>query len=446
MATVRRMYTRRWLKEIYRRSGWFRSAAAIRGESTPGARRVIRRDLLVALGGIGGGHLLLLIAMPFLARAFGPSSFGTFAVVVSIAGIIATVAALRFDLAVVSAADEDVNALTRSSFLLPIFVVPLALTVLAFGLALPWGSAMPFDLNELLLIGPIALFQGLALVGMALGTRLGAFPTVAAMKILQPTAFALTALLVIKELSLAMAVGWAVACLVAIRLVWRVPFLRGWRSSWRITKRLWRFPAISMPMALLDALALALPLLVIASSYGDEAAGNYSQVQRLLGAPLALVAMAGSQVFMKYAGDHFRAAEPVTPLIRRFAFAMGGLASGVLIAVILIGDPLLQLLIGNEWRTDTGFLLLALLPVIFRVIASPVSSVLILTHRLSLLGAWQSSYFVTTAATLFLASRWLDFEGLLMALVVNELVLYGIYLALSVRAARHPVGPVTPTL
>lgn len=409
---------------------------------------MIRRDLGVALAGIGGGQLLLLIAMPFLARAFGPAAFGTFAVVVAIAGVIATVAALRLDLAVVSATDDDLHALTRAGFLLPILVVPSAIALLALGNATPWGSALLFDQRSLLLIGLIALFQGLAMVGAALGTRLGAFPTVAAMKILQPLGFALTALFVIRELSLSMAAGWMIALLVSARLLRGTPVTRGWRESWNATKRMWRFPAISMPMALLDALALALPLLVIAASFGDEAAGNYSQVQRLIGAPLTLLAMAGGQVFVKYAGDRFRAAEPVTPLIGRFVSLMGGLACVVLLAVVLVGDPLLQWLIGEEWRTDTGFLVLALLPLIFRVIASPVSSVLILTHRISVLGAWQFSYFLTTGATVFAAAHWLDFEGLLLALVINELVLYGIYLTLSVRAARKPIEvppPAEPT-
>jgi O-antigen/teichoic acid export membrane protein len=220
----------------------------------------------------------------------------------------------------------------------------------------------------------------------------------------------------------------------------KIVLTRGWRESREAVRRMWRFPAISAPMALLDTLALAMPLLVIASSFGDQAAGNYAQVQRLIGAPLVLVATAGGQVFLKYAGDRFRAAESVMPLIRRFVLYMAGLAVLVLIAVALVGQPLLRMLIGNQWRTDTGFLVLALLPVICRVIGSPVSSVLILTHRLTALATWQICYFVTTAATLFAGARWLDFEGLLAALAINEFLLYGAYLSLSIHSARQAVG------
>lgn len=399
---------------------------------------MIRRDLAVALAGIGGGQALLFLAMPFLARAFGPAAFGSYAVVVSIAGVLSIVAALRFDLAIVSATDEDVPALTRAAFVLPLVVVPAALCFLAVVLASPWGEALPFASGALPAIGAIAVLQGLALVGAALGTRLGAFSTVAAMKILQPAGFALTALFLLHDLEMAMAVGWLIAMLASVRLFRGIPLARGWSRSWATSKRMWRFAALSSPMAVLDALALALPLLVIAASFGDEAAGNYSQVQRLIGAPLTLLAMAASQVFMKYAGDRLRKGQAVMPLLARFALFMAMLDVLVLIAVILVGDPLLRLLVGPGWRTDTMFLILALLPIVFRVIASPVSSVLILTHRLWELAAWQLGYFLTTAATLFAAARWLDFEGLLIALAINEFLLYTIYLLLSARAARHP--------
>jgi O-antigen/teichoic acid export membrane protein len=200
---------------------------------------------------------------------------------------------------------------------------------------------------------------------------------------------------------------------------------------------MWRFPTISMPMALLDALALALPVLVMASAFGDQTAGNFSQVQRLIGAPLVLIATASSQVFMKYAGDKLRASQPVIPLIFKFLSIMSGLSLVVLVAVAVFGQSLLNFLLGDEWRTDTGFLLLVLLPVIFRVIASPISSVLILAHRIPLLAKWQTSYFVTTGCTLIAGARWLDFEGFLVALAINELLMYGIYLFLSVGVARR---------
>lgn len=398
---------------------------------------MIRRDLFLTMFGIGAGQAVLLLATPFLARMYGPEVLGDWSVIVTVAGIVATIAALRMDLAVSSAVEADVAPLTRASLVLPFIVVPLAVGFLAAALRLPMAAVAPFGLGDLPMVGLIALFQGLVLVGSGLSTRFGAFRTLAAIKIAQPLVFAITALLLIRDLPLAMAIGWAAALLVALASIRQVPLHRGWRDTSDAFRRRWRFPAISAPMALLDVLSLSLPLLVIASAFGDAAAGNYSQVQRLIGAPLVLVATAGGQIFLKHAGDRVRAGLSIMPLFWRIVLTMAGLAIAVSLTVAIIGDPALRLLFGPGWRTDTGFLLLALLPVLWRVIASPVSSVLILTDRLGILGWWQVSYFLITAATLLAAARLLRFEETLAALAVSEFVMYGAYLFLSIRAARQ---------
>lgn len=397
---------------------------------------MIRRDLFLTMFGIGAGQFILLLATPLLARAYGPAAFGTYSVIVAVAGIVATVAALRIDLALSGAADEDVLSLTRASMALPFLVVPTAIAILALSLQLGLGRWAPFTASDLPIIGLIALFQGLVLVGSGLSTRLGAFRTLAAMKIVQPLVFATVALLLLRNLELAMAIGWMAALVAAAISLRRVPLHRGWPETASAFRRAWRFPAISAPMAILDVMALSLPILFIAAAFGERAVGNYSQVQRLIGAPLVLVATAGGQVFLKYAGDQLRAGMPVMPLVRRLLLSMSALVLLVVVAVALLGQMALHLLIGPDWRTDTPFLLLALLPVLWRVIASPISPILILTNRIAMTGAWQISYFIMTAVTAFLASRSLGFEGTLIALAASDFLMYGAYLILSVKAAR----------
>lgn len=397
---------------------------------------MIRRDLFFAMFGIGVGQAILLVAMPFLARLYGPGAFGVYSVIVSVAGIVATIAALRLDLALSGASDTNVPALTRASVLLPLAIVPSAALLMVAALATPIAHSLPFDREDVPMIALIALFQGLVFVGSALSTRSGAFRLLATIKIIQPLVFTVTALLLIHDLPMAMAIGWIAAFVMAYPILRRIPFRRGWRDTWTAFRGAWRFPVISAPMALLDVVALALPLLVIASAFGERAAGNYAQVQRLIGAPLVLVATAGGQTFLKHAGDYLRGGMSVMPLFRRFVLTMMGLATLVALGVALLGHVALQFLIGPAWRTDTGFLLLALLPILCRVIASPVSSILILTNRISVLGVWQVTYFLVTAATLIVSARFLSFEAMLGALAASELVMYGAYLFLSVRAAR----------
>jgi O-antigen/teichoic acid export membrane protein len=125
------------------------------------------------------------------------------------------------------------------------------------------------------------------------------------------------------------------------------------------------------------------------------------------------------------------------PLLLRFVLTMVGLVLLVTITVAVVGHPVLQFLVGPAWRTDTGFLILALLPVLWRVIASPVSSILILTDDITTLGIWQFTQFLVTAIILFGFVHSLGFEWTLGALAISDFIMYGAYLFLSIRAARR---------
>jgi len=414
------------------------------GEKKLGAR-VLRRDLLTTMAGIGAGQLILLAAMPFLARAFGPAAFGHYSVIVAIAGVLATISALRLDLAVTSAADRDVDALARAALVLPVVVGPAGVLLLWLATRLPISRDWSFGHYDLTVIAAIAAAQGMVLGASGLSTRLGNFGTLAAIKIFQPLVFAGLALTILPNLPLAMAAGWIASLAAAIPVLDRVPIRSGWRRTWDAALRSWRFVAISAPVALLDVLALALPLLFIAAAYGSSDAGNYSQVQRLIGAPLTLVATACAQVFFKHAGDRFRRGEELLPLFRRVSAGMAVLAVLALVAVLLIGHPLLSFLMGPSWRTDTAFLVLSLCPVLFRVVASPVSSTLIVTGRLGTIGVWQATYCAVTLATLSMAKYWLGFEQMLFVYACSEFVMYVLYLVLSYRAAARFSGAGTPT-
>jgi len=231
--------------------------------------------------------------------------------------------------------------------------------------------------------------------------------------------------------------------LAAMPALFMMKGVKGASAVYTSVRAAWRFPVISAPVALFDVLAAALPLLFISAAFGNIDAGNYGQVQRLVGAPLTMVSAATAQVYFKHAGDRFRASQPLMPLIRSVSLVMGGLACMVAIGMALLGHPVLHALLGPGWRTDTGFLLLVLCPVLCRIFASPISTTLIITGRLVELGGWQVGHFMVTLCVLYFAQHWLSFEATLVVFACSEFVMYAIYLLMSVRAAigatNHPL-------
>lgn len=398
---------------------------------------MIRRDLSLSLIGIGAGQLIMFAATPFLARIYTPAEFGAFSVNYAVAGVIATVAALRLDLALSGARDEEVADFARLSFVLPLVVVPVSTLALWALVHSPVARILPFGWGDVAYIAAIGFLQGLSFVGAAIATRTGRFQLFAAIKILQPLVFAFLALLVLDDLSASMAIGALAAALAILPAIRSLGVAFRGKIALAPLRTAWRFPAISAPMALLDVLALAMPVLVITSAFGEQASGNYAQVQRLIGAPLVLAAMAGGHVFLKHAGDRFRSGVPVMPLYRRFVLVMTGFALAVFLVLVLAGEEIVGFLVGPNWRTDTPFLLLVVLPVLWRVVASPVSHAMVLTNRIGAQGIWQALYFIGTAAMLIVGASLVPLDTLLAVFAVSEFVFYGAYLGLSAYAANR---------
>ena len=396
----------------------------------------MRRDLLVTAIGIGGGQAIVLLATPFLARIYSPEQFGVYAALAAVAGVLATIASLRFDVSIPALDSRDVSALLPVSLALPLVVVPVALQGLA-GLADVWEPAESFIGNvPMLAIAGVAIFQGLTAVAAAHCTRSGAFRDFAALRLVQPAGFALIAAASLVGLNGALVASWGLAAMLGLYGLRKAVSFVSLRDSVQAVRRQWKYPLVSAPMALLDTLSLALPVFFIISAFGKDAAGNYSQVQRLIGAPIVLAGLAIAQVFYKHAGDLYRQRGNVERLLWRVVSGLAALALSLMLFVLVAGEWVLGLLLGAGWRIDTVFIALSVAPVVFRMVASPVSSVFLLTNRIELGGFWQVLYFSATVAVLAASLQWLDFEGFLVLLAISEFLMYSLYLGLAIYVVR----------
>lgn len=396
----------------------------------------MKRALVLTGLGVSGGQAVVLLATPLLARIYDPTQFGVYASVLAMAGVLAAIASLRFDAAIPAISDADVRPIFRVALLLPVLVCPLVLLSVEVMAKLSDELATYMDSLPLLPILAIATVQGVVTVLLAFSTRSGWFARYALLRLAQPLVFVLVAIMGILSLEVSVALGWLVALVLGL-VVCRDLLGGSLRESLLAIRRCWKYPVMSVPLMLLDSLALALPIMFIASNYGNSEAGSYSQVQRLVGAPLILVGMAVAQVFFKYAGDHYRRNLPVLPLMWRFVFGMGGLGIILLIVVLAVGSGVMAFLLGPGWRIDTVFMLLALFPVIARSLASPVSSIFLITDRIGRLGCWQVAYFLVTLCVLIIGSASLTFDNFLLALAVSECLMYSIYLYLAVSLGRQ---------
>ncbi len=143
-----------------------------------------------------------------------------------------------------------------------------------------------------------------------------------------------------------------------------------------VLKRFRKFPMYSLPSSLVDALALNLPIPLVAQLYGPQEAGYFTLVQRVLAVPLVLIGSSFADSFhariSRYAREMPRQA---VPFFLRVASILLALGVGLGVLIVFFGQTLFGTVFGEEWAI-TGLLAAAMMPsVVAALVVSPLSRV-----------------------------------------------------------------------
>jgi O-antigen/teichoic acid export membrane protein len=398
-------------------------------------RHVYRPAGTLALGtGLGQG--LVLLATPFLARVYGPAEFGLLALLVTVGNVSLAAGSLRFDLALPSAPEEDVRGLLVTSLLAAGALGLLAAAAAAAVGRAAWAGAWAGLLDRPAVVGACVALAGAYQASSAWLLRRAAYPGVAGMRTLQGATFG--ALAFVRSLGLL----WAHALSFlagALASIWILRRARGSDTPWwEAARRHLEFPAMSLPGALLDAVGYSVSIWVVSSTYGIAPAGEYSQIQRIIGAPMMLLSISLGQVLLKHTADLADDRAAMHATLVRLLRSLLLLAAAALAVLALAGAPLLSLLLGKGWRIEREMVVLLGLSVFVRSCVSPLSAALVTLRRFRLSLSWQGSYFASAALLMPWVAHRTSLRGYVAFYAAHELVFYGAYLFLILRAVRPP--------
>ena len=208
----------------------------------------------------------------------------------------------------------------------------------------------------------------------------------------------------------------------------------------RVARKYLEYPLLVAPTSMLDAAALTMPVLFISGSYGFESTGHYTQIQRLIGAPIIMAGIVVGQLFMKRSGELFREGRSSRKLLWKSIGVLSAGAIVLLIGLAIFGEVVSRAILGDAWRVDTKFLVIVITPLLFRAVISPITTVT-LTHGMAKIGTlWQVYYFVTTYFGLLYAAKTMNFENFLIFYAIIEIVAYLLYLMLADQVASRFSG------
>jgi O-antigen/teichoic acid export membrane protein len=423
-------------------------------------RTTFGRSVLVLAGGTIGAQVITVAVSPLLTRLYSPTELGQLGLCIAFVSTVTASLTLRYDAAIVSqtndaaagrlavaataivpVASAAVSVLLLALIVLsiagygevPLFAVPaVAVTLLLAG----WSSVLRFWLVRRQAFGPLNGLTVLQSAGRAVAQVAGSL-----------VGLGLGGLLI------ADIVGRA-ASLVrdgpgAARQMWNVarPVTRpAMRRLLSINRD---FPVYAMPSTLLNSLAVALPLPLVAALYGVESAGYFALVQRVLALPVAVIGAAVSDAFFSRLSGYARDAPGRgRPLLLRTAAALGILGIPFAVVVVLFAPRLFALLFGADWEV-AGDLAVVMVPwMMAQLIVSPVSRAVFVYG-----GQRQKLSFDVLAVAGAVVSLWLsarlalDLVSAVALLSVVQTICYGLYFALLLRlvpdsnTVRQSSGP-----
>jgi O-antigen/teichoic acid export membrane protein len=328
----------------------------------PGLRSAARgsfgRSVLQLTSGTAAGQVIGIAVTPVLTRLFAPEDFGTFAVYTTMVGLLVVVGTLRYELAVpLARTATDAAALVRGAFaVLGVFSALVALAV-----ALPATRDLAPSLSGVhWLLVPVGLLAtGSYSLVAATAVRDQRFAALGRRQVWQAVVRAAVQVgtglagLTRTGLVLGHVVGSAAGTASLLRsseIARTAARLREPLRPLAVLKQFRKYPLYSMPAGLLNSTALQVPVILLASGYGVGFVGQYALAQRVIAAPLTLVASSIASVYRARLSQMLRSGTgDVLALYTRLVGLLAVVGLVPLAGLAALAPSLFELVFGPEW-------------------------------------------------------------------------------------------------
>lgn len=402
------------------------------------------KNVATVVAGATSAQALPLLAAPLLTRLCTPAELGAFSVWLGVITVASIAATLRVDTAMILDHEAEQQRTCFSVVAYSASVLALAITLCAAAArALGLPAVRDMSWFALLTIGvgtwltaynqtTLAYAASHNLFGKAARAKVWGAGTIAASQLTLLGA-GLDGIALLAGQLIGLAVG-----LCAARRLLSPPAARiglrldaDQRLYLRKHQAFWRF---SLPSSLLNTLVGQLPLFMVGVKHGALAAGLFALTQRVLTAPMALVAASILEVFKRQSVHDFKTIGNCRDVYRYTFKALLLLALGPSLILLLFAPTLFAWVFGEAWR-PAGDLARILAPLYFlNFIASPLSYVFFVAGKQKIELVWQVALFVTTISV-FMAP--MSLHQSVLWYVIGYSLFYLVYLHMSYQCSQN---------
>lgn len=399
------------------------------------AKNSVRAGIARIVGGTIGSQLIAMGTSLIIARLVLPDAFGVFAAVTGIVAVLGAVAGLRLEAAIpLPDSDDEARNILRATITVSTLVaITLALLIAAAPTILPSGFQVPRgDFHSLWLAPPAVFLTGTfnALNQYTLRERRYGVVALRSLSQALSTAGAQLIGVTLFPSATSLMAGFVIGQVVGIAVMTSTTKALGLlnpRQALYTLKKHRDFSLILTPTTFINLLGLQTPLLLGATLYGPAFAGWFGMTQRFLAVPVGVLATSFSQVAIGEfsaiirTGDSERLATTFAKASKHL-FVFGALGSAL---VALLGPWGLEFVLGANYAPSGEYARALALGLLFQILTSPLSTLLVLLHRTRLQATWDVVRLISVVLTISISWHFgLKATHMLFILSIAQAALY----------------------
>lgn len=364
------------------------------------------KNTSILVSGTVLAQLIPILLQPLLRRFYSPESFGAYSVYLSLLGILAVIASLKYELAIVlPKKDKDsINILFLS------FIINLFFNVFLLVFIILWKKSIITFLNisaefsfyiYLVPLGVffINLYQSINLWLI----RKSRFLAISKNKFIRRSLEGSSQLLLSyfkspHGLIFGDLVGHFTNVLYGF---WQsIKFGLDVRKISLIkvryvVQKYSEFPRFNVVPSFMSACSYLLPAIFINKFYSSTETGFFDLSKLVLSIPLALIAISISNVLLQKLTERFQKGQSIIDEIYPIIFIVLFISVSEIILILLFGERLFVLIFGKEWILSGTISVLLVWAYAFNFFIASFSSIYIAMKKIKLLSIWQIFYFLS---------------------------------------------------
>lgn len=411
-------------------------------------------NVAVLGSGTALGQISLVLMAPILTRLYGPNHFGNLQFILSIGLILASVATLKYDLAIPLPKKQlhafgllKLSGMIATSFSLILLV--LVITLLKYGS----GWEKLDRMGILILFVPLIVFTeaGMSILGLW-AMRKSDYSSTAVSRSVSGTSIGASQILLFFSglsvnigLILGQIIGQVVALLTLLSLLLRKGTLRtkeklSHTEMRQLVKDYRSFPLYSSWNSILNTLARNMPALFLAFHFPIEKVGYFALGMRLVNLPLNLIGNSIGQVFYQHISKQARGGASSLKFFKMTALKLLLIITLPMAVIYFGGERIFALLLGDTW-SEAGKIASLLVPFfLVRFVAGPMSSVFAVFKKQHIVLIWQAIYACCVFFIFYIGGKHLDLFLLIKVYSWSTAILFLIlFILASFQVSRRSV-------